>query len=350
MVNTHGARCVPVPHTPDPSLTNSEGYGTATFPSSPVTPSTLFYTGSTTKAFTAAIMSFLVNDNEKYPTIQWDTPINQLIRHDFVLENDYATTHITIEDALSHRSGLPGHDRSYGGSNTTIKDIVRSLRHLPLTTEPRTKYQYCNVMFMTASYVIETVTGRKLGDLMQEWIWEPLGMDATFFGLESAKHAKEGLAKGYRYRYDAENGGYEEVEWLHLEVASGAGAVISNVLDYAKWARSIINRDTPLSKAGFGALFTPRTLMPIEEPYTGPRAYALGWRTGIYRGQRLFEHSGGLLGFGAELLIFPDIKFAVVALANTAGTANFVDQKLAYHLVDGKLDLPVKERFDWDKK
>jgi hypothetical protein len=46
---------------------------------------------------------------------------------------------------------------------------------------------------------------------------------------------------------------------------------------------------------------------------------------------------------------FPDINFAVVALANTAGTANFADQKLAYHLIDGKLDVPV-ERFDWDKE
>jgi CubicO group peptidase (beta-lactamase class C family) len=169
------------------------------------------------------------------------------------------------------------------------------------------------------------------------------------FGLQSAKHAKEELVKGYRYRFDTEKGGYEEVDWLHLEVASGAGAVISNVLDYVKWGRSLIDKDTPLSKAGFEALFMPRTLMPIEEPYTGPRAYALGWRTGVYRGQRVFKHSGGLPGFGAELLIFPDIKFAVVALANTAGTANFVDQKLAYHLIDGKLDVPV-ERFDWDKE
>jgi CubicO group peptidase (beta-lactamase class C family) len=122
-----------------------------------VTPSTLFYAGSTTKAFTAAIMSFLVDDDEKYPQIQWNTPINQLIRDDFVLENDYATNHTTIEDALSHRSGLPGHDCSLGGPGATVQSIVRSLRHLPINAEPRTKYQYCNAMFIVASHVIETV-------------------------------------------------------------------------------------------------------------------------------------------------------------------------------------------------
>ena len=112
------------------------------------------------------------------------------------------------------------------------------------------------------------------------------------------------------------------------------GLSISNVIDYAKWAKGIIKKETPLSKAGFEALFTPRTLMPIPEPFTEPQAYALGWRTGVYQGQRFFEHSGDVNGFGAELLVFPDIKFSIVALANTAGTSNFVDQRLAFHLVD----------------
>lgn len=313
-------------------------------------PSTLFYAGSTTKAFTAAIISFLVDDNEKYPQIQWDTPINQLIRDDFVLENDYATSHITIEDALSHRSGLPGHDNSLGGPGATVQSIVRSLRHLPMNAEPRTKYQYCNAMFITASHVIETVTGLKLDHLMREWIWEPLGMDSTFFDLDSAKNAKEHLAHGYRYLYHTDKGGFEDVGWATLDVHSGAGSVISNVLDYAKWARAILNESTPLSKNGFEAWFTPRSLMPIEQPFTGPRLYALGWRTGVYHGQRFYTHSGGMRGFGAELLIFPDTGFAVVAMANTGGTSNFLGQKLTFHLADEKLHVPHEERFDWNKR
>lgn len=295
-------------------------------------------------------MSFLVDDNEHYPHLQWNTPISSLIRDDFVLENDYATSHTTIEDALSHRSGLGGHDRAFGGPGATVRSIVRSLRHLPMTAEPRTKYQYCNAMYGVATHVIETVTGRKLGDLMREWIWKPLGMDSTFLNLESAKNAEEDLAHGYRYRYDTDHGGFEQVEWMNADALPGAGAVISNVLDYAKWARAIANNTTPLSKEGFEAVFTPRTLMPIDEPFTGPRSYALGWRMGVYHGQQFFEHSGGMIGFGAELLIFPDIGFSVVALANTAGTSNCVDQALAFHLVDEKLNLRPEERYDWNNR
>lgn len=297
-------------------------------------------------------MTFLVDDNLKYPHIQWDTPIHQLLPDDFVLTNEYATTHTTIEDALSHRSGLPGHDCSLGSAalDVTVQSIVRSLRHLPITAEPRTTYQYCNIMFIVASHVIETVTKRKLGDLIKERIWKPLKMDSSYFDLESAKAAKEDLAHGYSYQYQGENGGFEDLGWLELDGVAGAGSVISNVLDYAKWARAILSKSTPLSKDGFEAWFAPRTIMLFDPPFTGPRLYALGWRVGIYRGHQFYTHSGGMKGYGAELLIFPGLDFAVVAMANTSGTSNFLGQKLTWHLVDEKLNIALEERFDWDKR
>jgi len=51
-------------------------------------------------------------------------------------------------------------------------------------------------MFVVASHIIETLTGRWLGDLMAELIWKPLGMHATFFSTEDARNAKEELARG----------------------------------------------------------------------------------------------------------------------------------------------------------
>lgn len=109
--------------------------------------------------------------------------MSEVIRDDFVLENNYATSHTTIEDVLSHRSGMPRHDFSYGGKyeghEGGPRDVVRALRYLPLTAEPRTKYQYCNMMYVAASHVIETITGVWLGDFLRERIWEPLGMRST---------------------------------------------------------------------------------------------------------------------------------------------------------------------------
>ncbi len=56
---------------------------------------------------------------------------------------------------------------------------MRTLRHLPLTTEPRTKFQYCNQMYVIAFHVIQTLSGSWLGDVLRERIWEPFGMKST---------------------------------------------------------------------------------------------------------------------------------------------------------------------------
>lgn len=72
--------------------------GIAALPDVAVRPSTMFYTGSMTKSFTAAASSLLVDDDEKYPHIKWTTPLSELIRDDFVLQDEYATLHVTLED------------------------------------------------------------------------------------------------------------------------------------------------------------------------------------------------------------------------------------------------------------
>lgn len=59
-----------------------------------------------TKAFTAAAASMLVDD-EDLPDVDWRTPMCQLIGDDFVLSDGKYTAEVTIEDILSHRSGLP---------------------------------------------------------------------------------------------------------------------------------------------------------------------------------------------------------------------------------------------------
>ena len=69
---------------------------------------TLFDCASTSKSFTAAAISLLVDDNENHPDVQWRTPVSALMS-DFVLQDRHATANVTIEDILSHRSGMPRH-------------------------------------------------------------------------------------------------------------------------------------------------------------------------------------------------------------------------------------------------
>ncbi|ORY62645.1 putative penicillin-binding protein [Pseudomassariella vexata] len=335
------------------------GYGNATLPSSqngdpiPVTPSTLFYCGSTTKAFTAATLSLMI-DSGIYPSLSWQTPISTLIRDDFVLMDPYTweQNHLTLEDALSHRTGFPRHDKSLGTfygpdhHKATVRDLTRSLRWLPMVSEPRTKWRYCNLMFMVVSHAMQTLTGQWLGTTFRERIWAPLGMNSTYLSLEDALAGPEHLAGGYYWDYDAEV--FETVSFSGLDEASGAGGVVSNVLDYTKWIRCLLNEATPLSKAGHEAIKTPRMAMSGNgKGYDSPMLYALAWQTSTYKGHRVYTHSGGMEAYGAEVYFLPDLGYGVVTLGNTALTSNYVGNILVWKLINDKLGIPESDRFDW---
>jgi CubicO group peptidase (beta-lactamase class C family) len=331
-----------------------KGYGIATFPSTPVTADTLFFTGSTTKAFTAAGLSFLVEDDENYPGVKWDTPINQLIGDDFVLEDEWYTNHVTLEDAGSHRSGLPRHDFSYGGVNTTAKDYVRGMRYLPLTAPIRTEFQYCNLMYITLGYVIEALTSTKLGAFLHDRIWAPLNMTSTTFCLKCAEDTGD-LATGYTVIDSRIEPRFASLPYLDESAMGGAGGTISTVNDYTKWIRAMIDQSPPLSKAQYRAITTPRIIIPQIEPppgfpappFTGPGLYALGWGQSIYRGEVIWEHGGGLPGFGTQLIIIPSRNYGVVTMGNIAGASNEAGMILAWELIDDFLDVPASERFNY---
>ncbi|KAK1593776.1 beta-lactamase/transpeptidase-like protein, partial [Colletotrichum navitas] len=129
----------------DGDKTWAKGYGYAVLNSTPMTPHTLFYTGSTTKSFTAAGLSLLIDNatanSSVYSGLTWKTPVSSILRDDFVLSDEWATAHITLEDALSHRTGYPRHDLA---SAETTRETIRLLRHLPMAAEPRTKFLYSN--------------------------------------------------------------------------------------------------------------------------------------------------------------------------------------------------------------
>ncbi|KAL8961815.1 MAG: hypothetical protein Q9183_005254 [Haloplaca sp. 2 TL-2023] len=335
----------------DGDETFTKGYGTATFPSVNVTPATLFYTGSTTKAFTAAALALLIDDsaNSSQP-ITWRTPISSLIRDDFVIPDEYATAHVTLEDAASHRTGMPRHDASYGRHGSELRDVVRNLRNLPMTAEIRTRFQYCNMMFMTLSHVIETLTRSWLGDTLWERIWKPLDMTRTYFSLDQAKEAVENgtaqLATGYSWNNHTEK--YIESEWMDIPIVSGAGNIISNVEDYARWLRFLIDQSPPLSQSGHMALRHARTVLEdqILPGFTGVSTYALGWNVENYRGEPFISHGGSTPGFGALVGYLPQRRYGFAMMGNSVLTSNIAQIILQARLLDDFLDVPSEKRGD----
>lgn len=70
------------------------------------TADTLYDIASSSKSLTAASVALLVEDNEKFPEVQWTTPLHELLPEDFVMPTPELTKRITVEDILSHRTGM----------------------------------------------------------------------------------------------------------------------------------------------------------------------------------------------------------------------------------------------------
>ncbi|KAK5995069.1 hypothetical protein PT974_03462 [Cladobotryum mycophilum] len=328
----------------------AEGYGFATLPDIPATPETLWYGASTTKSQTAAVLSTLI-DSKNFTALSkgWSTPISSIIRDDFVLRNEWATNHLTLEDAVSHRTGMTSHDmslrRAINGKTVTPKDVVRNLRNLPSTTEPRVRFIYCNTMFVVLSHVIETVTGKWLGDSFKQLLWGPLGMNSTYFDLHEAKNAPNHLASGYYWDHRDEK--FHEASFITVTEISGAGGVISNVLDYAKWVKCLLNQSEPLSAAVHADIRTPRMIYSNQVGSgVDITLYALGWTRTLHQGQVVYMHAGGMHAYGAQVYWLPERKFGIVAFANTALSSNAMEEVISWKLIDDKLNIPQADRFD----
>ena len=88
----------------------SKGFGHASIePPKPCTPDTIFDIASCSKSLTAASVALLIDDNKDFPNVQWDSKMSDLLPDDFVMSKEEYTKGITIEDVLSHRTGLPSY-------------------------------------------------------------------------------------------------------------------------------------------------------------------------------------------------------------------------------------------------
>ncbi|KFY59746.1 hypothetical protein V496_05555 [Pseudogymnoascus sp. VKM F-4515 (FW-2607)] len=351
----------------DGDQTFAKGYGIAAFPSEPVTPETLFFTASTTKSFTSAAISLLIDDDEharatsspfstapQNEPLTWKTRLASLIPDDFVLSDSYATAHTTVEDALCHRTGQPDHENSFGPSTTSVAAMVRNMRHLPMMSELREEFMYNNMMYTAVSHALETRTGENMGIFLRDRIWAPLGMTRTYWTLDDAIAAEKSgdakLARGYAWDAGAER--YVAEELPDFPAPSGSGAMISNVLDYAQWLKCMMTRSPPLSAAGHAAVVAPRIVIPVpgNNPFKGPNLYALGWFVDTYRGERIIWHSGGWTGFGSMMAFLPDRQWSFAMMGNTSKTSNYVQMMLYFRLLDQLLGTPEDERVDWNAR
>ncbi|KAK6000235.1 hypothetical protein QM012_003867 [Aureobasidium pullulans] len=328
----------------------SKGYGYATLPDVPFTPHTLYQVASTTKSFTASLAALLVQNQDEFSHVEWGTPLHSLVGNDFVLKDDYLTTHVSLLDALSHRTGVPRHDFVWYDQGLDVKTQTYLMRYLETSASFRTVFQYCNLFFTAVSHVIESVTGKPQADLLREWIFEPLGMNESYYSREDAAKCQASNSRcvmADSYAWDKESSSYRRWALNQSNPANGAGGVISNVVDYSKWVHALMYEAGPVSKEGHAKLKYPSSMQSVDKaPYSGPFWYGLGLDAGVYRNERVFGHTGGISGYASSFKFLPDSKFGFVMIQNSMSTAF---EAMGWRLIDEFLGGPENEFYDMNK-
>lgn len=198
----------------------------------PVTADTLFAIGSSSKAFTTFVLGTLVDEGK----IEWEKPLRTYIPW-FKLYDPSMTEHLTVRDLVTHRSGLRRHDLVwYNNFESSREQFVRKLAYLEPSADLREKFQYNNLMFLSAGYLTEVITGKTREEAMRARILDPLGMKRTDFSVVDMQKDSD-----FAQPYGKKDGKIEKLPFRPITNLAPAGSINSSVNEMACWVTIHLN-------------------------------------------------------------------------------------------------------------
>lgn len=281
------------------AIVKAAGYGLANVEHNvPVTPETVFQSGSLGKQFTAAAVMLLVEEGK----LALDSPIKT-----YLPKVPSTWNRITVRHLLNHTSGIKNYDDDDLDfrKDYTEGELLAIASKFPLDFPPGEKWNYSNTGYIVLGILIGKVTGKFYGDFLKERIFDPLGMSTS--RIISEADIIPNRAAGYRLV----NGALKNQEWVSPSLNTTAdGSLYLTVLDFAKWDAAL-STEKLLSERSRTLLWTPTVLANGKK-----RQYGFGWSLYAVRGHRSVEHSGAWQGFSTYITRYLDDGLTVVVLTN----------------------------------
>jgi CubicO group peptidase (beta-lactamase class C family) len=306
-----------------------------------VTPDTLFAIGSCSKAFTAAALGILADEGK----IDWDKPVREYLPA-FQLADAYATANLRVRDLVTHQSGLPRHDLVWYGSPLTRKEIFDRLRYLEPSKPLHAKFQYNNLMFMTAGILVGEAARSSWEEVVRKNIFEPLGMKRSNFSVTDLQKSTD-----FALPYDEVNGEVKEIPYRNIDEIGPAGSINSSVNEMANWltmqmSKGKFNGKQIISEASLKENQTPQIVAGGDLRYDELfySSYAMGWGVSSYRGHLTLAHSGGIDGFISQVRVLPKDQLGLVILTNSGTNASATVANIVIDKALGLSDVPWIQR------
>ncbi|WP_293864884.1 serine hydrolase domain-containing protein, partial [Steroidobacter sp.] len=174
----------------------ARGYGRADLESDrPITPSTVFHVASVSKQFTAFSVALLASEGKV--DLQAD------VRRYLPYVPDFGQV-ITPLDLIHHTSGLRNQWTLFVIGGQDMRNVLRQPqilnmvgRQRSLDFAPGTEVSYSNTGYTLLAEIVRAQSGRSLREFTQQRIFQPLGMEHTFF-LDDVTQIIPGRALSYQ--------------------------------------------------------------------------------------------------------------------------------------------------------
>ena len=228
----------------------------------PMTRDTIFRIASMTKPITSVVALMLMEEGRLKlddPITRWAPEFSDmqvLLAPDGPLDQTApARRDITVEDLMTHRSGLAygftsmgpiaqAHEKSLGpalGTPLMPDEWMKRLGDLPLSHQPGDRFHYSHATDVLG-FIIARIEGKPLDQVLQDRVFGPLGMTDTAFHVPLEKQDRAAKL----YRINPETDAMEEVALPYHSTppafSAGGGGLVSTADDYLKFARAMLGK------------------------------------------------------------------------------------------------------------
>ena len=258
------------------------GYGFANLDwGIPSATDTVFYVGSVSKQFTAAVIALLAEEGA--------VDLDENIREYFPEIPKYVRP-ITVRHLVHHTSGLRDIYTLMSLAGIRLEDVFTDEQAIELIAaqretnfEPGSEYLYSNSGYFLLAQLVERASGKTLREFAEERIFAPLGMEDTHFH-DRPSHIVDRRAISYQDsdvdfdNYIATGHREFQVSYLGNFDKVGAGGLYTTVRDLLLWDRNFYSGD--VGAKPFLDLIHTRGVLNDGSEIT----YAFGLTVDEYRG------------------------------------------------------------------
>lgn len=300
-------------------------------PAEPMKTDSIFWIASMSKPVLGTLLLMLQDEG----LLSVDDPVEKYLPEFKGLKTaDGQLAKITIRHLLTHSSGLAEITPEQAKNCKTLADAIPLYVARPVAFTPGSKWVYCQSSINTGGRIAEVVTGKPLDKLLQEKLFDPLGMKDTTFYLTEKQLPR--LAKSYR-RTDKGELEVADIRFLNGKAPTSTdrfpapnGGLFSTAPDYARFCQMIL-RGGELDGKRYLRPETVKLMTSIQTGglktgFTEGNGWGLGWcvvrqpqgiTTTLSPGA--FGHGGA---YGTQAWIDQDAKRVYILMVQRANFPN----------------------------